>query len=82
MPKIKMEKKATIQKGSPMPCICEICSSIHALNKPERSQAEPMENSCFKPEKYEHDYQPFTNSRRKVNVTCNNFAHIRRQIMY
>jgi hypothetical protein len=77
MPQPKIARKETIEKGKPMPCICKICQSIKALSKSERDKEKPENNSCFEKRPYFYDYAPFTNSRRKVVLTCQNFSHVR-----
>jgi len=69
--------KATIKKGSPMPCICEICSSVKALPVADRDKVVPENNLCFKAEDWVRPYKPFTNSKRTVSLTCKGFSHMR-----
>jgi len=69
--------KATIQKGKPMPSICEICSSVKAIAKANRDQVILENNSCFEPESWIRPYKPFTNSKRTVSITCKGFSHMR-----
>lgn len=70
--------EATWDKGKPMPCICEICQAVDALPKKERNKEQPEANSCFEKNEFVTDYQPFTNTRRKVKKTCAHFSHMRR----
>lgn len=71
------------KRNEPMPTQCDICSNYRAVEKNERDTINPENNKCFNrrifPDgtPYDHMYKPFTNSKKEINATCKNFAHIR-----
>ena len=77
--------QATINRGTPMPSQCEICSSIH---KDKNAGLFTEQNSCFlernkytgipeEAQKKMDSYAPFVNSKRTILLSCKQFAHVK-----
>lgn len=72
------------KKGVPMPYQCEICGNCSAVRKNLRDMDNCENNKCYEERTWYHNnekridmYAPFTNSVKKIELTCRNFSHMR-----
>lgn len=72
------------KRNDPMPYQCEICGNCGAVRKDKRDISNAENNSCFALKIWPHNntprtemYRPFTNSKKEIALTCNNFSHMR-----
>jgi len=69
---------STKTRRQPMPNQCEICGNYKAEKKENRDITDSTKNKCFKQwERGNNKYAPFTNSKREIELTCNEFSHMR-----